>query len=118
VRGFGICAPGRSLRQAGNSRLGTARLRRRDRRRPTEWVDYWPGAEARGGRECIDNPDEVAERMEEAIEAIGGDGFLISTPFQCISRRFINEVCRVWCRHCNDAALRARPIPEGPYARP
>jgi hypothetical protein len=31
--------------------------------------------------------------MEEAIEAIGGDGFLISTPFQRISRRFINEVC-------------------------
>jgi hypothetical protein len=41
----------------------------------------------------IDNPDAVAERMGEAIEAIGGDGFLISTPFQRISRRFINEVC-------------------------
>jgi hypothetical protein len=31
--------------------------------------------------------------MGEAIEAIGGDGFLISIPFQRISRRFINEVC-------------------------
>ena len=41
----------------------------------------------------IGSPDDVAERMGEAIEAIGGDGFLISTPFQRISRRFINEVC-------------------------
>jgi hypothetical protein len=31
--------------------------------------------------------------MGKAIEAIGGDGFLISTPFQRISRRYINEVC-------------------------
>ena len=31
--------------------------------------------------------------MGEAIEEIGGDGFLISTPFQRITRRFINEVC-------------------------
>jgi hypothetical protein len=27
------------------------------------------------------------------METIGGDGFLISTPFQRISRRHINEVC-------------------------
>jgi hypothetical protein len=31
--------------------------------------------------------------MGAAIEAIGGDGFLISTPFQRTSRRIINEVC-------------------------
>jgi long-chain alkane monooxygenase len=31
--------------------------------------------------------------MGEAIEATGGDGYLISTPFQRISRRYINEVC-------------------------
>ena len=41
----------------------------------------------------IGSPDTVAERMGEAMEAIGGDGFLISTPFQRISRRFVTEVC-------------------------
>jgi alkanesulfonate monooxygenase SsuD/methylene tetrahydromethanopterin reductase-like flavin-dependent oxidoreductase (luciferase family) len=41
----------------------------------------------------IGTPGEVAERMGETMEEIGGDGFLISTPFQRISRRFINEVC-------------------------
>ena len=38
-------------------------------------------------------PSTVAEEMGRAMEAIGGDGFLISTPFQRISRRFITEVC-------------------------
>lgn len=45
------------------------------------------------GIHLIGSPDTVAERMGEAMEAIGGDGFLISTPFQRISRRFITEVC-------------------------
>ena len=45
------------------------------------------------GLNLIGSPDDVAERMGEAIEAIGGDGFLISTPLRRISRRFINEVC-------------------------
>jgi long-chain alkane monooxygenase len=45
------------------------------------------------GLNLIGTPDEVAERMGEANEAIGGDGFLISTPFQRITRRIINEVC-------------------------
>ena len=42
--------------------------------------------------EFIGSPDTVAERMGRVIEAVGGDGFLISTPFQRTSRRFINEV--------------------------
>jgi FMN-dependent oxidoreductase (nitrilotriacetate monooxygenase family) len=45
------------------------------------------------GLNLIGTPDEVADRMGQAMEEIGGDGFLISTPFQRISRRFINEVC-------------------------
>jgi long-chain alkane monooxygenase len=45
------------------------------------------------GLDLVGSPDEVAERMAAAIDAIGGDGFLISTPFQRISRRFITEVC-------------------------
>ena len=41
----------------------------------------------------IGTPDEVADKMAQAMEEVGGDGFLISTPFQRTSRRFINEVC-------------------------
>lgn len=44
------------------------------------------------GLDLIGTPDEVADRMGEVMEAIGGDGFLISTPFQRVSRRFITEV--------------------------
>ena len=45
------------------------------------------------GIPLMGSPDTVAARMGEAMAAIGGDGFLISTPFQRISRRFITEVC-------------------------
>jgi long-chain alkane monooxygenase len=45
------------------------------------------------GIDLIGTPDEVADRMAAAIDAIGGDGFLISTPFQRVSRRFIIEIC-------------------------
>ena len=40
----------------------------------------------------VGSPDTVAERMGQVAEAVGGDGFLISTPFQRTSRRFIVEV--------------------------
>ena len=39
--------------------------------------------------EFIGSPDTVAERMGMVMEAVGGDGFLISTPFQRTSRQFI-----------------------------
>ena len=42
--------------------------------------------------ELIGTPDAVAERMGEVIEAVGGDGFLVSCPFQRVSRRFIAEI--------------------------
>ena len=45
------------------------------------------------GLNLIGTPDDVAARMGHAIDEIGGDGYLISTPLQRISRRFINEVC-------------------------
>jgi FMN-dependent oxidoreductase (nitrilotriacetate monooxygenase family) len=45
------------------------------------------------GIQLIGSPDTVAEEMGKAMEAIGGDGFLISTPFQRISRRTVTEVC-------------------------
>ncbi|HLY88743.1 MAG TPA: NtaA/DmoA family FMN-dependent monooxygenase [Acetobacteraceae bacterium] len=40
----------------------------------------------------VGSPDTVAERMRRVMEAVGGDGFLISTPFQRTSRRYIIEV--------------------------
>jgi long-chain alkane monooxygenase len=42
--------------------------------------------------ELIGTPDQVAEKMGEAMDAVGGDGFLIKHPFNLISRRFINEI--------------------------
>ncbi len=42
--------------------------------------------------EFIGSPDTVAERMGQVADAVGGDGFLISTPFQRTSRRFVVEV--------------------------
>ena len=45
-----------------------------------------------GGLRLVGTPDEVARRMGDAMEAIGGDGFLISTPFQLSSRQRIIEI--------------------------
>ncbi len=45
-----------------------------------------------GGLRLVGTPDEVAEKMGAAMEEIGGDGFLVSTPFQRISRRVVVEV--------------------------
>ena len=42
--------------------------------------------------ELIGTPDSVADMMGDAMSAIGGDGFLITTPTQAISRRGIIEV--------------------------
>ena len=43
--------------------------------------------------ELMGTPDQVADQMGEAMAAIGGDGFLISTPGQNPSRHAIIEVC-------------------------
>ncbi len=45
-----------------------------------------------GGLKLVGTPDEVADQMGAAMEAIGGDGFLVSTPFQRISRRVIVDI--------------------------
>ena len=65
------------------------------------------------GLELIGAPDTVAARMGDAIEAIGGDGFLISTPFQRINRRYINEVCEGLV-----PALQRRGLVRTAYTRP
>lgn len=52
--------------------------------------------EASGGLvasiDLIGTPDQVADRMGEVMEAVGGDGFLITTPCQAVSRRQVLEV--------------------------
>jgi hypothetical protein len=50
--------------------------------------------------------------MARVLEQIGGDGFLISTPFQRTSRRFINEVCEGLV-----PALQRRGLVREAYAR-
>jgi long-chain alkane monooxygenase len=47
----------------------------------------------RGLDGIIGTPAEVAKRLVEVNEEIQGDGFLINSPFQKISRRYVNEVC-------------------------
>lgn len=40
----------------------------------------------------IGSPDTVADRMGDVIDAVGGDGFLIASPFLRDNRRFISAV--------------------------
>jgi long-chain alkane monooxygenase len=62
--------------------------------------------------DLIGTPDEVAAKMVQAVE-VGGDGFLISTPFQRTSRRFINEICEGLV-----PALQRRGLVRDAYTRP
>jgi long-chain alkane monooxygenase len=43
--------------------------------------------------ELVGTPDTVADKMGEVMEAVGGDGFLLSSPGMRNSRRYINEIC-------------------------
>ncbi len=45
-----------------------------------------------GGLKLVGTPDEVAGMMGAAMDEIGGDGFLISTPFQRVSRQVVVEI--------------------------
>jgi hypothetical protein len=58
--------------------------------------------------DLIGTPDEVADKIAAAMGFVGGDGFLISTPFQRTSRRYIKRCARGWYRHCNAAVWYAR----------
>ncbi|WP_439816069.1 NtaA/DmoA family FMN-dependent monooxygenase [Zavarzinia sp. CC-PAN008] len=53
--------------------------------------------EASGGLvasvELIGTPDQVADKMGETMEEVGGDGFLITTHTNSVNRRLIAEVC-------------------------
>jgi FMN-dependent oxidoreductase (nitrilotriacetate monooxygenase family) len=67
---FAQWGSGKTLRQLAMERFGA------------------PGSEV----DFVGSPGTVAERMGNVMEVVGGDGFLISTPFQRTSRRFIVEV--------------------------
>jgi alkanesulfonate monooxygenase SsuD/methylene tetrahydromethanopterin reductase-like flavin-dependent oxidoreductase (luciferase family) len=49
-------------------------------------------AEFASSIELLGTPDGVAERMGEIIEEVGGDGFLITSNNQSVSRRYVLEV--------------------------
>jgi FMN-dependent oxidoreductase (nitrilotriacetate monooxygenase family) len=48
---------------------------------------------AKRGLELIGTPDQVARNMGEAMEEVGGDGFLISKPGWDLSRKYIDSIC-------------------------
>jgi FMN-dependent oxidoreductase (nitrilotriacetate monooxygenase family) len=49
---------------------------------------------SRGLDGLVGTPDQVADRMGEVMEQVGGDGFLITRPFTTlISRQYILEIC-------------------------
>ena len=55
--------------------------------------------------------------MGKAMEAIGSDGFLISTPFQRISRRYVTEVCEGFVPALQRRGLARRAYTKNPAAR-
>lgn len=66
-----------------------------------------------GDLTLIGTPDRVAAVMEEVMQEVGGDGFLISTPFQRTSRRYINEITEGLV-----PALQRRGLVRTGYTRP
>ena len=66
---FAQWGSGKTLRELASERFGTGRE-----------------------NELIGSPDDVAARMDEIMQEVGGDGFLISSPFQRVSRRIISDV--------------------------
>jgi FMN-dependent oxidoreductase (nitrilotriacetate monooxygenase family) len=48
---------------------------------------------AKRGLELVGTPDQVAEKMGEAMEEVGGDGFLIAKPGWDLSRKYIESIC-------------------------
>jgi alkanesulfonate monooxygenase SsuD/methylene tetrahydromethanopterin reductase-like flavin-dependent oxidoreductase (luciferase family) len=43
--------------------------------------------------ELVGTPDQVSEKMGEAMAEVGGDGFLISAPSMRVSKQYITEIC-------------------------
>ena len=47
---------------------------------------------SKGGVDLIGTPDQVAQRMGEIMDEVGGDGFLLRQPYNLLSRRYICDV--------------------------
>ncbi|MFI7503165.1 FMNH2-dependent monooxygenase, partial [Streptomyces sp. NPDC049687] len=45
------------------------------------------------GLELVGTPQQVAQKMGEAMEEIGGDGFLINKGGRDLSRQYITDIC-------------------------
>jgi FMN-dependent oxidoreductase (nitrilotriacetate monooxygenase family) len=45
-----------------------------------------------GSFELVGTPDAVAEQMGEIMEAVGGDGFLLTCPSNRLNRRYVAEI--------------------------
>ena len=45
-----------------------------------------------GALDLVGTPDDVAEMMGDAMATVGGDGFLIATPFHRLTRVYIHSV--------------------------
>ena len=45
------------------------------------------------GLELVGTPDHVAQKMAEAMEEVGGDGFLIAKPGWDLSRKYVASIC-------------------------
>jgi long-chain alkane monooxygenase len=48
---------------------------------------------AKQGIEMVGTPAQVAEQMAQAMEEIGGDGFLIFKPGWDLNRKYITDIC-------------------------
>jgi long-chain alkane monooxygenase len=68
---------------------------------------------APGDINLIGTPGKIAARMGEVMQEVGGDGFLISTPFQRTSRRYITEITEGLV-----PALQARGLTRTVYTKP
>jgi FMN-dependent oxidoreductase (nitrilotriacetate monooxygenase family) len=44
------------------------------------------------GGDLVGTPDAVAEQMDALMEAVGGDGFLITSPIRRVNRRYVTEI--------------------------
>ncbi|MDH4415159.1 MAG: NtaA/DmoA family FMN-dependent monooxygenase [Rhizobium sp.] len=67
----------------------------------------------RGLDGVVGTPDQVAKRLGEVMEAVGGDGFLISSPFQKVSRQYVTEICEGLV-----PALQRRGLTRTAYTKP
>jgi alkanesulfonate monooxygenase SsuD/methylene tetrahydromethanopterin reductase-like flavin-dependent oxidoreductase (luciferase family) len=48
---------------------------------------------ARRGLDLVGTPQQVARKMAEVMEEVGGDGFLITKPGWNLTRSYISDIC-------------------------